>query len=129
MIDSTGSVPSERSISQSNQMRFVLMSTTVLGLLGYKYSVSAFTSYISRTSSRAFSSPFIAIGHENIRRSNSNNDSRRLLNDLSSSSPSQLFASVDEEVDPGKVEGTDLTVLKYPHPSLLNENAEITEEE
>ena len=110
-------------------MRFVLMSTTVLGLVGYKYSVSAFTSCISRTSSRALSSPFIAIGHENIRRSNSNNDSRRLLNDLSSSSPSQLFASVDEEVDPGKVEGTDLTVLKYPHPSLLNENAEITEEE
>jgi peptide deformylase len=38
-------------------------------------------------------------------------------------------AAEKEEVDPGKVEGTDLEVLKYPHPSLRAENAEITEEE
>ena len=37
--------------------------------------------------------------------------------------------SVAEEVDPGEVEGTDLRVLKYPHPSLREENAEITEDE
>ncbi|GFH59390.1 peptide deformylase [Chaetoceros tenuissimus] len=37
--------------------------------------------------------------------------------------------SVAEEVDPGEVEGTDLRVLKYPHPSLREVNAEITEEE
>lgn len=41
----------------------------------------------------------------------------------------RLLASVDEEIDPGVVEGTDLRVLKYPHPSLRAENAEITQEE
>lgn len=39
-----------------------------------------------------------------------------------------LFSSL-EEVDPGVVEGTDLTVLKYPHPSLRAENVEIPVEE
>ena len=34
-----------------------------------------------------------------------------------------------EEVDPGIVEGTDLRVLKYPHPALRAPNLEITEEE
>lgn len=28
-------------------------------------------------------------------------------------------------MDPGEVEGTDLRVLKYPHPALRAENAEI----
>ena len=42
---------------------------------------------------------------------------------------SKLFSSIEEEVDPGEVEGTDLRVLKYPHPSLRAENAEITKEE
>ncbi len=37
--------------------------------------------------------------------------------------------SATEEVDPGKVDGTDLRVLKYPHPSLRAPNSEITEEE
>jgi len=36
---------------------------------------------------------------------------------------------VEEEVDPGKVEGTDLRIMKYPHPSLRAENDEISEEE
>lgn len=46
------------------------------------------------------------------------------------SAPSQrLSSSVKEEVDPGKVEGTDLQIVKYPHPSLRAENAEITPEE
>eukprot|EP01083_Nonionella_stella_P194791 718207_1 len=40
-----------------------------------------------------------------------------------------ILKSAAEEVDPGVVEGTDLRVLKYPHPSLRAENAEITEEE
>ena len=103
-------------------MRFVLMPTTLLGLVGYKYSVSAFTTCISRTSSKALISPFIIGHHQKNIRSNSNES--RHLDGLS-----RLFASVDEEVDPGQVEGTDLTVLKYPHPSLRNENVEITEEE
>lgn len=34
-----------------------------------------------------------------------------------------------EEVDPGAVEGTDLRIMKYPHPSLRAENSVITEEE
>lgn len=41
---------------------------------------------------------------------------------------SQLFGA-ETEVDPGKVEGTDLQIVKYPHPSLRKENAEITPEE
>lgn len=43
---------------------------------------------------------------------------------------SQLFGSPHkEEVDPGVVEGTDLQIVKYPHPALRAENAEITVEE
>ena len=34
-----------------------------------------------------------------------------------------------EEIDPGKVEGTDLRILKYPHPALRAVNAEITPDE
>jgi peptide deformylase len=41
----------------------------------------------------------------------------------------RLHSSMKEEVDPGKVDGTDLRVLKYPAPSLRAENKEITEEE
>ena len=42
---------------------------------------------------------------------------------------SSLFSSTAEEVDPGVVEGTDLRVLKYPHPSLRADNEEIKLEE
>lgn len=45
-----------------------------------------------------------------------------------SSSSSRLF-STKEEIDPGVVEGTDLRVLKYPHPSLRAPNEEIPLEE
>lgn len=37
--------------------------------------------------------------------------------------------AVSEEVDPGVVAGTDLRVLRYPHPLLRRENAEVAEEE
>ena len=37
--------------------------------------------------------------------------------------------STTEEIDPGVVEGTDLRVLKYPHPSLRAANEEIPVEE
>mmetsp|Transcript_14294 Transcript_14294/g.21112 ORF Transcript_14294/g.21112 Transcript_14294/m.21112 type:complete len:250 (+) Transcript_14294:20-769(+) len=43
--------------------------------------------------------------------------------------PTKLRAAIDEEVDPGVVEGTDLRIVKYPHPSLRVPNAEITQEE
>jgi peptide deformylase len=44
---------------------------------------------------------------------------------------SSLLSSnkVDNEVDPGVVEGTDLRIMKYPHPALRAPNAIITEEE
>lgn len=46
---------------------------------------------------------------------------------------SKLFAGAGppqkEEVDPGKVDGTDLMIVHYPHPALRAENAEITVEE
>lgn len=44
---------------------------------------------------------------------------------------SKLFAGPPqkEEVDPGAVEGTDLRIVKYPHPALRAQNAEITPEE
>lgn len=40
-----------------------------------------------------------------------------------------LFAKLEEEVDPGKIDGTDLYIVKYPHPALRAENAEVTKEE
>jgi peptide deformylase len=50
---------------------------------------------------------------------------------LMSSIRSQITTlfSTTEEVDPGVIEGTDLVVLKYPHPSLRAPNAEIPVEE
>ena len=48
------------------------------------------------------------------------NEHIRALTSLFGSPPSK------EEVDPGVVEGTDLRVVKYPHPSLRAENAEVS---
>jgi len=45
------------------------------------------------------------------------------------SSITSLFSAVEEEVDPGVVEGTDLRVLKYPHPALRASNDEIPAED
>jgi peptide deformylase len=39
------------------------------------------------------------------------------------------MSTTSEEVDPGPIEGTDLRVLKYPHPSLRAPNVEIPLEE
>jgi len=51
---------------------------------------------------------------------NINEDERiGILTSLFSSPPSK------EEVDPGVVEGTDLRIVKYPHPSLRADNAEV----
>lgn len=47
------------------------------------------------------------------------NDRFGILTSLFSSPPSK------EEVDPGAVEGTDYRIVKYPHPSLRAENAEV----
>ena len=42
------------------------------------------------------------------------------------STPSMsLKSTAKEEVDPGVVEGTDLRIVKYPHPALRAENVEI----
>lgn len=40
-----------------------------------------------------------------------------------------ILASLKEEVDPGVVEGTDLRIVKYPHPSLRKPNELVTPEE
>ena len=53
---------------------------------------------------------------------------------FTNNSPSKVkvkthLKSLQEEVDPGKVPGTDLQVLKYPHSSLRQPNLEITQEE
>ena len=46
------------------------------------------------------------------------------------STPSMVLKSTaKEEVDPGVVEGTDLRIVKYPHPSLRADNVEIDIEE
>lgn len=43
---------------------------------------------------------------------------------------STIFSSkMDQEVDPGVVEGTDLRIVKYPHPALRAPNDMVTEEE
>ena len=39
------------------------------------------------------------------------------------------MADTKTEVDPGVVEGTNLRIVKYPHPSLRAVNKEVTEEE
>lgn len=39
--------------------------------------------------------------------------------------PVSAAAAAKEEVDPGIVEGTDLRIVKYPHPSLRAENEDI----
>lgn len=39
----------------------------------------------------------------------------------------KLFSVVEEEVDPGEVEGTSLRILKYPDPRLRTKNEEITD--
>ena len=44
-------------------------------------------------------------------------------------SATRRWASIEEEVDPGVVEGTNLRVLKYPHPALRAPNVDVTEEE
>jgi peptide deformylase len=42
----------------------------------------------------------------------------------------RLFSKrMEEEVDPGKVEGTDLRIVRYPHPALRAENEEVTHQE
>ena len=49
---------------------------------------------------------------------------------ISSFSLTSLFSSTKkEEVDPGVVQGTDLRIVKYPHPALRAPNQEITKEE
>lgn len=40
-----------------------------------------------------------------------------------------LFGTTEVEVDPGVVEGTDLRVLNYPHPSLRRENEIVPDDE
>jgi peptide deformylase len=52
-------------------------------------------------------------------------------NHRSSAMMSSSASPVDEkeEIDPGVVEGTDLRVLKYPHPALRAPNAEVTKED
>jgi len=42
---------------------------------------------------------------------------------------SRRSSTAEEEVDPGAVEGTDLRVLRYPHPALRAPNAEFPPEE
>lgn len=63
-------------------------------------------------------------------------NNRGILGDRAGSSllpslSSLLFSSPPNkaEVDPGVVEGTDLRIVKYPHPSLRADNKEVTLEE
>jgi peptide deformylase len=53
---------------------------------------------------------------------------------LSTTHISSLFSSpsnnkVEVEIDPGVVDGTDLRIVKYPHPALRAENDEVTMED
>ena len=53
----------------------------------------------------------------------------RTTSTSTSSTTSGFLTQLFGEVDPGVVEGTDLRILKYPHPALRAPNAEITLEE
>lgn len=74
----------------------------------------------------AFSSRASLLARQTVHRVSSSPQSRSFL-----VSSSRLFASdkLKEEVDPGTVEGTDLRIVKYPHPSLRAKNEDVTEEE
>lgn len=63
--------------------------------------------------------------------SSSSTGSSTMSKDRVPSFMSKLFAGPPqkEEVDPGAVEGTDLRIVKYPHPALRAENADIAPEE
>lgn len=78
---------------------------------------------IRDTSSANCPRRWIATTTNPVHQNSNNNDyferSSGILTSLFSSPPSK------EEVDPGVVEGTDYTILKYPHPSLRAENAEV----
>lgn len=98
-------------------MRLVL-SMAALSCMSFSYrGVQAFQT-AARSSSRT--GPIHAFGLPSTRMGNVARKSEYLT---------KIFSSVENEVDPGEVEGTDLRVLKYPHPSLRADNAEITEEE
>ena len=38
-----------------------------------------------------------------------------------------MFLKQEDEIDPGQIEGTNLRVLKYPHPYLRAADQEISE--
>ena len=54
---------------------------------------------------------------------------RLVLYDKASPQQQQEEEKMKEEVDPGAVQGTDLRIVKYPHPALRRYNEEITESE
>ena len=56
-------------------------------------------------------------------------NSRKVPSSTVFSSLVALGALQKEEVDPGQVAGTELRILKYPHPSLRAENAPVSEAE
>lgn len=100
----------------------VMIATKVVSLSAFNLGLTA----SSRGLSRAFSSskspsPFIPIVSSSSSTSSSYFGFAFSLFDKA--------AGTETEVDPGKVEGTDLTLLNYPHPALRNENSLVTDEE
>jgi peptide deformylase len=95
---------------------------------------TAFTAPLARHHATSSPSPRLTIstsfGSTTTTTTRIRHFSRRPSPSFQSRLSSLLFSSsIEDEIDPGIVAGTDLRVLKYPHPSLRAPNAEIPIEE
>lgn len=88
---------------------------------------SAFAPGVARSSTPSLlsSSNHILSISQFSRKSSSSSSSSSILSQIAT----RLFSATEEEINPGKIEGTDLRVLSYPHPALRATNDEITPEE
>ena len=78
--------------------------------------LSSFLFSVTKTS-MAFTKPYL---HQLTTTRNIRSKGGSIFTKLGAGFGQKIFGK--EEVDPGKVEGTDLRILKYPHPKLRNEN-------
>eukprot|EP00568_Trieres_chinensis_P002196 CAMPEP_0183291290 /NCGR_PEP_ID=MMETSP0160_2-20130417/761_1 /TAXON_ID=2839 ORGANISM="Odontella Sinensis, Strain Grunow 1884" /NCGR_SAMPLE_ID=MMETSP0160_2 /ASSEMBLY_ACC=CAM_ASM_000250 /LENGTH=251 /DNA_ID=CAMNT_0025452079 /DNA_START=53 /DNA_END=808 /DNA_ORIENTATION=- len=96
-----------------------------------KMSGAAFCVFMASRHVSAFSTPSMALNSKRAAQTAFGTMNRVLSTPTSAGHPAstRLFSATKEEVDPGIVDGTDLRIVKYPHPSLRADNAEITEDE
>lgn len=97
-------------------LNFALCSSRTLARGAYLSNALTCRSRCSQSLNRTFIGS--AVGRRRLRWS-AHNAARMVLEE----------SPVEEEVDPGRVAGTDLEILRYPHPLLRAENAEVSKDE